>query len=110
MPKQVTSLRVVAVAAIAAALLSLPMLSVAQAQQGANTAMYPKKHAARMHHLKQRESEIPPKIYSAAPNPPGCTWPYRNMAPPCMSTWPAGDPNYHGSRPGPTFDEPWEPR
>ncbi len=28
---------------------------------------------------------------------PGCTWPYTNMAPPCWSTWPQGDPNYHGS-------------
>jgi hypothetical protein len=34
--------------------------------------------------------------------PRGCDkWPYVNMAPPCQSTWPAGDPNYHGSRPGP---------
>jgi len=33
-----------------------------------------------------------------------CTWPYRNQFPPCMSTWPEGDPNYHGSRTGPTFN------
>ena len=33
-----------------------------------------------------------------------CTWPYRNQFPPCMSTWPEGDPNYHGSRSGPTFN------
>jgi hypothetical protein len=32
-----------------------------------------------------------------------CAWPYRNQFPPCMSTWPEGDPRYHGSRPGPTF-------
>jgi hypothetical protein len=32
-----------------------------------------------------------------------CGWPYRNQFPPCMSTWPEGDPNYHGSRSGPTF-------
>jgi len=32
-----------------------------------------------------------------------CSWPYRNQFPPCMSTWPEGDPRYHGSRPGPTF-------
>jgi hypothetical protein len=32
-----------------------------------------------------------------------CSWPYRNQFPPCMSTWPEGDPNYHGSRTGPTF-------
>ena len=33
-----------------------------------------------------------------------CSWPYRNQFPPCMSTWPEGDPNYHGSRSGPTFN------
>jgi hypothetical protein len=33
-----------------------------------------------------------------------CKWPYRNQFPPCMSTWPEGDPNYHGSRTGPTFN------
>jgi hypothetical protein len=27
-----------------------------------------------------------------------CAWPYRNQFPPCMSTWPEGDPNYHGWR------------
>ena len=30
----------------------------------------------------------------------GCTWPYKNQLPPCMSTWPAGDPDYHGSGAG----------
>ena len=33
-----------------------------------------------------------------------CSWPYHNQFPPCMSTWPEGDPNYHGSRSGPTFN------
>ncbi len=111
MPKQATSLRSVAIAAITAASLSLPILSVAQADQRAERThaarMHPKKHTARMHHLRQREAEVPPGTYGAAPNLPGCTWPYRNMFPPCMSTWPAGDPNYHGSRPGVTFEEPW---
>jgi hypothetical protein len=36
-------------------------------------------------------------IWTAEAAPPGCTWPYRNMKPPCWSTWPEGDPNYHGS-------------
>ena len=103
MPKQVTSLRSVAVAAIVAAAFSLSMLSVAQADQQAGkthtATVSPKKHAA-----------IPRKIYGAAPDASRCAWPYRNMFPPCTSTWPAGDPNYHGSRPGVTFDEPWDPR
>jgi hypothetical protein len=31
-----------------------------------------------------------------AANTVGCTS-YENQYPPCMSTWPAGSPNYHGS-------------
>ena len=103
MPKQVTSLRNAAVAAIAAASLLLSMPSVAQADQPAK-----KTHAARM--SPKKRAAIPGKIYGAAPNSARCTWPYQNMFPPCMSTWPQGDPNYHGSRPGVTFDEPWDPR
>jgi len=110
MPKQEASLRNVAVAAIAAASLALPALSVAQADQPAEkthaATMSAKKHAARTPHPKQRETEMAPKISAAAPSFPGCTWPYRNMFPPCMSTWPIGDPNYHGFRPGVTFDSP----
>jgi hypothetical protein len=102
MPKQVTSPRSAAVAVIAAASFSLSMLSIAQAsQQGEKTraaTTAAKKHAA-----------IHRKVSAAAADSSRCTWPYRNMFPPCMSTWPAGDPNYHGPRPGPTFDEPWEP-
>jgi hypothetical protein len=26
-----------------------------------------------------------------------------NLVPPCMSTWPQGNPNYHGPVPGPLF-------
>ena len=113
MPKQVTSLRSVAVALIVAASLWLPTLSVVHADQQAEkthaATMSPKKHAARMHHRKQKEAEIAPRFSAAAPNSPGCTWPYRNMFPPCMSTWPGGDPNYHGPQPGVTFDQPWSP-
>ena len=94
MPKQGTWLRTAAVAAIASVSLSLSALSVAQPNQRADATMNPKKH-----YLRQRELEIPPKIYGAAPSLPGCTWPYRNMLPPCMSTWPQGDPNYHGTMP-----------
>jgi len=110
MPKQEASLRSVAVAALAAASLALSTLSVAQADQRAEktqaATMSAKKHAARTHHPKPREAEMAPKVSAAAPSLPGCTWPYRNMFPPCMSTWPAGDPNYHGFRPGVTFDSP----
>jgi hypothetical protein len=30
---------------------------------------------------------------------------YNNIAPPCMSTWPQGSPNYHGPTPGNTFSD-----
>jgi hypothetical protein len=113
MLNQVTFLRGVAAAAIAAVSLSLSMPLVAQADQAEKTpaaTASPKQHAARTHHLKQRESAIAPKIYGAAPNSARCSWPYQNMFPPCMSTWPADDPNFHGStHPGVTFDQPWEP-
>jgi hypothetical protein len=108
MPKQVTSLRHAAIAAVAAVLLSPPMLSVAQADQGAGrmhaATMHPRTHAAGIRHQRHRESGIRPGIYGAAPNADRCAWPYQNQFPPCMSTWPAGDPNYHGSRPGVTFE------
>jgi hypothetical protein len=106
MSKQIISLRSVAVAAISASL-SLSVLSVAQASPRADTAMYPKKHVARIHHPIRpirRESELSRKIYDVAPNGPDCTWPYKRMLPPCMSTWPAGDPNYHGTLRGDQYE------
>ena len=109
MPKPVTSLCNLVVGVIAAAALALP-LSVAQADPQTDATMPAKKHAARMHHPKLRKSEIRPAIYGAPANSSGrCAWPYQNQFPPCQSTWPAGDANYHGSRPSVTFDEPWEP-
>ncbi len=105
MQKQLSLLHSVAV--ITAASLSLSMLSVAHAGQRTDGTTDAKKHTARKHtapthHVKQRETEIPPKIYGAAPDLPttdssGCTWPYQNQFPPCMSTWPEGSPDYHGS-------------
>ncbi len=89
-------------AAVTLAMLWQPTLAAAQTDQPPThppTAQHHvKKHAA-TRNLAQRN------LYGAAParEPAGCTWPYRNQFPPCMSTWPAGDPNYHGSRPGPTF-------
>jgi len=103
MSKQIISLRSVAVAGMSA-LLSLSVLSVAQAGPRAETAMHPKKHVARIHHPLRRESELSRKIYDVVPNAPDCTWPYKRMIPPCMSTWPAGDPNYHGTLRGDQYE------
>jgi len=107
MPKRATSLCYTAIAAIVAASLSPMMLSVAQANQGAKRTHTAATHGARLHHRQYRESRIGPKIYGAAPSSDGCTWPYRNQFPPCQSTFPQGDPNYHGPRAGVTFDQPW---
>jgi hypothetical protein len=96
MSKQTTPLCSVAVVAIAA-LFSLPMPSVAQAQQGTAAPMHPKKHVVRILHPKWRESEISQRIYDVVPDQPHCTWQYTRMSPPCMSTWPEGSPNYHGT-------------
>jgi len=101
MPKQVLSPRNVVIATVAAAALAMP--ATVLADQPADAAMHAKKQTGRIYHPQQRHSDIRPRVYNAAPEPPGCTWPYRNQFPPCQSTWPAGDPNYHGSRPGPTF-------
>jgi len=108
MPKQTTLLRGVAVAAMFASL-SLPGLSVAQASPRADAATHPqkhvaKKHVARMHHPMQRQSAASRTLYDVAPNGPDCTWPYKRMLPPRMSTWPAGDPNYHGTLRGNQFE------
>jgi hypothetical protein len=110
MPSEATSLQSLAIAAIAAAALLLPMISVAQAEQRADAAAHAKKHAARMHHPTRRETQAYPRIYNtapgtnAAPGTPGCAWPYQRMFPPCMSTWPEGDPNYHGTMRGNQFE------
>ena len=106
MSKQIISLRSLAVAAISASL-SLSVFSVAQASPRADVAIHAKKHVARMHHPVRpiwRESVLSRKIYDVAPNAPDCTWPYKRMIPPCMSTWPEGDPNYHGTLRGNQYE------
>ena len=103
MSKQITLLRSVAVAAISASL-SPAGISVAQANPRAHTTMNPKKRVARVHHPIQRESELSRKIYDVAPKATDCTWPYKRMIPPCMSTWPTGDPNYHGTLRGDQYE------
>ncbi len=94
-----TSLRSLAVAAVAAVSLALLAPSVVQAAaQGANTTTVSKPHPKKQVHAQV----YAPQQQSVGHAPSGCNvWPYVNQAPPCMSTWPAGDPNYHGSRPGP---------
>lgn len=103
-----TALRSALIAAIAVTVFSLPIASVAQAdQQAAYTAkQHAKKHVGRMHPMQTQSAAARREAYGAAPSVrPGCTWPYRNQEPPCMSTFPQGDPNYHGGRHGPLFDE-----
>jgi hypothetical protein len=84
-------LRHSAVAAVTMGALCWPLLSVAHADQQST---------------RQRGQQPPAgaNAWAGTPLEARCTWPYRNQFPPCMSTWPEGDPNYHGSRTGPTFN------
>ena len=97
-----TRLRAAGLATIAFIQLSAPTHSKAQADQ-----VKPKAHArqtdARTHVSRQWPPAAARNLYGAAA-PSRCTWPYQNQFPPCMSTFPEGSPNYHGGRPGPTFD------
>jgi len=99
MPKQTTSLRWAAVAAIAALSLSLSMVTLARAQQTSNAtaaAVTPVKKHKRSHYSQNETYQ---------PKSSGCSS-HQNMFPPCMSTWPEGSPHYHGGvHPGNTFDE-----
>jgi hypothetical protein len=109
MPNQRISLSVAALAVIAAASLSLPLTSVAYADQKPEGPV-----AAKVPSKKPKHSGVAHKDAAAHkdlfgwhgwPQPAGCVWPYQNQFPPCMSTWPQGDPNYHGgSHPGVTFE------
>jgi hypothetical protein len=97
-----TRLRAAGLATIALILLSAPTHAKAQADQ-----VKPKAHArqtdARKHVSRQWRPAAARNLYGTAA-PSRCTWPYENQFPPCMSTFPEGSPNYHGGRPGPTFD------
>lgn len=84
------------VAALVAAGLVFAPLPAALADQPAQTTTNTKPRVKK-HHAQLTQQA--PTVYS--PQRDGCTWPYKNQIPPCMGTWPAGDPNYHGSRPGP---------
>jgi hypothetical protein len=96
-----TRLRALGLATIALTLLSAPTLSTAQTAQGKLTAQAAKTHW-RKYASRQWRPNVGPNLYGSARS--GCTWPYQNQFPPCMSTFPEGSPNYHGGRPGPTFD------
>lgn len=107
MTKQTPSLRRAAMVTIAAAL-SLPAMAGARAAPQPDgtptTTVNQQKHPAKPHWRQSATAHR--NLYGAVParDPAGCTWPYRNQFPPCMATWPAGDPNFHGStHPGPTF-------
>jgi hypothetical protein len=115
MPKQTASLRHAAFAAVAAASLSLSVVTLAHAQTtgdapGAPVAAVKKHkpshypHYSYQHYSYPRYSHYPQnevyqrELYGAAP--------YQHMFPPGMSTWPQGSPHYHGGpSPGVTFDD-----
>ncbi len=80
---------------VAAGLLFSP-LPIVLADQPTQAATTVKRHVKK--HQPRLTQHAPADTWA---QPKGCTWPYQNQIPPCMSTWPAGDPNYHGSRPGP---------
>jgi hypothetical protein len=93
-----TWLRRAALTVIAVTSLATPTMSIARANQPTEQT-----HVARPHPQKH-EASIEHRETAQTWEAQRCTRPYRNQFPPCMSTWPAGDPNYHGSRPGPTFE------
>jgi hypothetical protein len=94
-------LRAVGLAAVALPLLLAPTLSMAQTDRAKETAHFAKT-SAKKHVTQQWRPDTGRNLYGSARG--GCTWPYQNQFPPCMSTFPEGSPNYHGGRPGPTFD------
>jgi hypothetical protein len=103
MPKR-SNLLCRAAVIIASASLCLPAAALAQTDQptaktAATTTHVKKKGHAHTHTVRNARGE------SWAQGQGRCSWPYRNQFPPCQSTWPAGDPNFHGStHPGITFD------
>lgn len=104
MPRQPSAPRYAAIAAIAAAL-CLPTFVAAHAGEQADAAPVVHKHVKKHKKPKAEPAAASNEPREVAPRPspglPGCPWPYQNQIPPCQSTWPAGDPNFHGSRPGP---------
>jgi hypothetical protein len=112
MPKRALGVRHVALTAIAAAALSLLVLPAAQAGQPNETtqettqettiaakAHHARSHVARSHGHRHvaRKDVAPTSVYNSDT---ACSS-HEQMQPPCMSTFPAGSPNYHGPVPGP---------
>jgi hypothetical protein len=97
-----TQLRAAGLAAIALPLLLAPTFSMAQTDRAKLTA-HVGKTVAKKHVSRQWRPAAARNLYGTAA-PSRCTWPYQNQFPPCMSSFPEGSPNYHGGRPGPTFD------
>jgi hypothetical protein len=96
LPKATIPLATAVIAVVAA--LCLPAAAAETSDQPVKTTITAKKYPKR--HISQAAQRPAPSL------PRRCTWPYTNQFPPCQSTWPAGDPNYHGSsHPGPTFDD-----
>ena len=89
--RTIAALRRAAIAAIAAAALLLPPQPAAHADPQASGQRW-------------QQQPAPPNAWAGTSFEARCKWPYRNQFPPCQSTWPEGDPNYHGSRAGPTFN------
>ena len=89
--RTITWLRYAAITAVATVALWLPLQPTAHADQQSTGKRWQQPPAA-------------PNAWTGTSFETRCTWPYRNQLPPCMSTWPEGDPNYHGSRSGPTFN------
>jgi hypothetical protein len=91
----------IGLATIAFTLLSVPTVAMAQMDQQKPTTHVAGNYANR-HASHQWRPAARPNLYNSARRGP--TWPYQNQFPPYMSTFPEGSPNYHGPRPGPTFD------
>jgi len=102
-----------AIAAATAAACSLAVLASARAEPAANppaVKIYHKRHLANApvrqpvpthRHLYGSAQQWGTAQWSTG----RCAWPYQNLFPPCMSTFPEGSPSYHGGRPGPTFGD-----
>jgi hypothetical protein len=102
MSKQISAIRCAAGAAAVAALLALPVLSVAQGHERLRHARVAGMHAKKPRHSYfARDEGYRYGPYAAAPSAAAqsgrCAWPYQNLYPPCMSTYPQGSPDYHGT-------------
>lgn len=82
-----------AVAVLAA--ISATMMSMARADK-----LIKNPHAAKPYALHPTSVPSGSNTWPSTKSKDGCTWPYTNQSPPCMSTWPEGDPHYDGGGAG----------